>query len=587
MNSRTDRFTPSIQSLPLAVAALLALVHVAPLSAAELRHDPATEVLAASFSTPVAERTTSTASGKVWSRDASDPTRLPPVERTKLWSGHSGEITQTSFDEPSAASPFVIKNPPPIDRVRTPAPYRMRVEVGSNQTPATTDRSEPTAVEATTAEQSYRYESVTGGQFGARVADSGSPMNGFRDHTRRWPNSENGSSRRLSSGDDNATREAAYENEGNRASAHENGARDGASSSATRELAVRVASQSDSALLEPSQPNHSSGGPMQPYVPPTEQIHSGYGPTERPGGDAGLMTEEVFAQPRLPADCGYSCPRSWYAAAQWLQFDRRSADGITFSLGDGMGIGSLGYTPGARFTIGRIRDCTEGFEVAYTGGFEWQESTERTGPDLSLKVGAVGIDVSAFQNAQIHRQWYDSSLNSFEVSKKWWGWDVISTEYGVRYIRIGERYGFDSIDLINGTTGEFRINVNNNLVGPQVGMALHYPIGRWCSTVRGKAGIYANFVEGETGLVNAGTTQFAANIEKMQLGFMGELGYYLHFRLTRRITFHAGYEFWYVYGVAAAPAQVAGRLRTASGRSIVSDDDFSYGAGSAGMEITW
>ena len=207
--------------------------------------------------------------------------------------------------------------------------------------------------------------------------------------------------------------------------------------------------------------------------PPVEPIPGLAGMLGDEEGDPGLV---------MPPGHVFACPRTWYAEADFVYLNRQS-DEITLFGDNSKGMDRLGFELGGRLTVGRLRDCTEGFEFVYIGPHEWVQSETRVGALDSLNsrfVGAGGVNVSSFKFAERQWQRYESKLHSFELSRKWWGWDVISTSFGLRYMYIGEEIRHVSVDDTDGT-GRFLIGTENNLVGPQLGFELFKPCGRFRS----------------------------------------------------------------------------------------------------------
>lgn len=312
-----------------------------------------------------------------------------------------------------------------------------------------------------------------------------------------------------------------------------------------------------------------------------------------PNGQFGLAPLTSVADPdapfpsAYPLDCGGACPPTWYAHANALYLRRLTTNDDGLSSGDS-GELDKGYDRLAgRYTVGRIGDCLRGFELTYVGPLRWMEESHVTGALLYPRFVASGVDISSFMGAQEHHQFYQSRLDSFELNRKWWGWNVISTSFGLRYFNLHDDYQFDSLNLTNGTAGALHIATNNNLIGPQLGLDLYYPIGHWSSTFRGKAGMYANYADGGMDLTNAGVLQFANDDSKVHFAASAELAYLLSYRLTRHLTVNAGYEMWYVYGLATSPAQPPWTLTPLAGRDLKSTENLFVHGGSLGLELNW
>jgi hypothetical protein len=318
-----------------------------------------------------------------------------------------------------------------------------------------------------------------------------------------------------------------------------------------------------------------------PYAPTPEPEAFPSDPTD----PYGLMPQgAAFEQPTMPADCGMACPMTWYARGEMLYVQRITEERITLTADDLNGLDRMEFAPGGRITIGRIGDCLDGFEAVYTGGFEWTERSLIVGDGLYPKFTSDKYDISSFRNAQAHRQEYRSDFHSAELNRKWWGWDVISTTVGVRYMYVGEEYRFDSFDREDGF-GSLQMGMDNHYIGPQIGLDLYRPIGRWTSELRSKAGVFLNYVDFDYTLINGGVPQFSTGGDKGQFGFEAEIGFYAKYQLLPRLSLQAGYEFWYLYGVATPTSQDRSRIRDDDG--AYSKDDIFYHGGSLGVELVW
>jgi hypothetical protein len=312
-------------------------------------------------------------------------------------------------------------------------------------------------------------------------------------------------------------------------------------------------------------------------------------PTE-PYGSLGLPPPPTVAEPDapwgLPADCGGACPPTCYASASAVLLLRATGEIRSLSASSGE-LSQDGDQVAGRFTIGRIGDCLRGWEASYVGPLRWTHRNDGVGPSLFPGFAAIGVNISNFLNAQQQHEVYRSELHSLEVNKKWWGWDVISTSVGLRYFNLDEGYRFDSVDLIEGSTGTLSVSTHNHLIGPQIGMNLYYPLGRWTTSLRGKAGMYANFVDGDISLANGGAIQFANDNTHVQFGVSAELGYFLSYRLTQHLRVTGGYEMWYVWGLATATGQTLSPLTPDTGSGIHSEEDVLIHGASLGVEINW
>lgn len=280
-----------------------------------------------------------------------------------------------------------------------------------------------------------------------------------------------------------------------------------------------------------------------------------------------------------------SCPRVLYTSADAMYMDRRSTRYLTLS--EAFFLPDFDRELSGRATVGQRFDCSDGWEASYVGPLEFETGVAVTAPGLTPIFVAYGIDISAFMDGQYQALYYDSRLHSFELGKKTWAWDVMSQSLGVRYLYLEEDFLFESVNNV-AEAGSFRTETTNHIVGLQYGIDLLYPYGpRWVFGGKAKLGAYGNFIDGKSRLVNAGVIQFDNESDKGQFAALGEFGIYADYKILPRVTARAGYELWWLYGVALAGEQEHYVLTRYAGRSLNSDGDILYQALTAGVEIVW
>ncbi len=285
--------------------------------------------------------------------------------------------------------------------------------------------------------------------------------------------------------------------------------------------------------------------------------------------------------------CG-DCPSRWhgYAEAFWLTRESDAPRPYSFNAI----LNDFDYELGARVEFGRKYDCLDGVEFVYAGLQQWNEVTTAIGPAGALNttlIPQLGVNLSAFNGANAHRLSYSTGLHNFEANRVWYGWDVISTMIGVRYLNIDEQFNFDSIDF-NGDVGRLGLAAENNLYGFQIGGEMDYPSSQRL-TVSGsaKVGAFLNAIDESAALVNAGLVQFANSNREYGFSALGEFGIHASYRVTPRLAVRAGYEFWYIYGLGLAPAQSDGNATPLTGINTDEDSDVLYHGGTVGAELTW
>lgn len=244
------------------------------------------------------------------------------------------------------------------------------------------------------------------------------------------------------------------------------------------------------------------------------------------------------------------------------------------------------YRLGARLSLSRRFDTLDGWEFAYVGPYDWVTESRTAGVGLNSDLVGTGINLSTFNGAVFHEQAYNSRLQSVEFNSKYWGWDVITTSFGVRYINVTENFVFNSSTAL-GAQGRYAVATSNDLMGGQIGLDLKFPTGRLTTTSHLKGAIFANTGEGDSFLSNDGVVQFNNSSGELDFASLIEFGYYVNYQLTPRLSVRGGYETWWIYGLALAPSQAGNSIgRNTGGKLDINDDTFYHG-GTLGVEYSW
>jgi len=280
------------------------------------------------------------------------------------------------------------------------------------------------------------------------------------------------------------------------------------------------------------------------------------------------------------ACCG-DCPPGWRIRADGLLFSRED---VEYSFSNAFDLGELGYEEGGRISLIRHIDCLDAWEISFISPIEWEESGQVAGVGLNSLLTSTTLNLSEFNNATLHEQLYQSQLGSLEFNRRWFGWDVISTFAGVRYLNLSEDFLFTSTGAAG--TGALAVETNNHLLGGQVGLEMMFPIGRWMTMSTMKGGLYGNSVDGNMSLVNNGVGQFNNRAEDIEFAATFEFGYHVSFQITPSIKVRGGYEFLWLYGISLAPDQVLAPLTAFTG-DVLDDDETYYHGATGGVEIIW
>ncbi len=245
---------------------------------------------------------------------------------------------------------------------------------------------------------------------------------------------------------------------------------------------------------------------------------------------------------------------------------------------------------GARATIGRREDAANGDELSYFGSANLSESAFHTDPLGRITVGfpstgAFAVETTAFRNAVEQSQSKSTMFQSLEYNRNDWGWDVIRTFVGLRYIYIQDEYQITSQNLA-GETGDFELSTRNNLLGGHLGYELFYDVGyRLSWSTIGKFGVYANPNRVKTKLNNAGV-QFL-DLTDTNTAFSGtiELGLNGHYKLGKRSRLRFGYNAFWLGEVASTADNIPVTINPTTGSDTSDSDDMFFHGLSLGLEI--
>ena len=293
--------------------------------------------------------------------------------------------------------------------------------------------------------------------------------------------------------------------------------------------------------------------------------------------------EQIGGSPAC--DC---CPPRFYVFGEYLAMNREGDAGI--QLSQALQLGEFHYQDGFRATIGWTNDCLDGYEITFTHPSQWERGEFVNGANLQSNLIAAPnfnpADLSGFNNAVFHSQRYRSELYSGEFNRRWWGWDVFSVKMGLRYLNIDEEFEFRSTNNV-AVSGEFRVESDNHMFGPQLGMDLNRPIGRWTFQSRINGAVMVNINDEQTTLTNGGVQWINNSFNDEDFAWMVETGVFATYHFSDRFSARVGYEGWFVDGVVIAAQQQLNPIDLNMGlRSDARGDIFYHGA-SAGFELVW
>jgi len=241
-----------------------------------------------------------------------------------------------------------------------------------------------------------------------------------------------------------------------------------------------------------------------------------------------------------------------------------------------------------------------GRELSYFGVSPIEGSSTTTDPGnrlnaLFLPAGGLGTpDLSSFFNASTQTQFKDTVVHSLESNRVRWGWDVLKSFVGWRYIYFADDYQLNSTSPVfdpfgnpQGTeSGRFRLDTNNHMIGGHIGAEMFYDIGyRLSLSVISKFGIFANINKVDYFLENDGLTVLDSEDNGATFSTNYELGVMAHYQIRQSARIRFGYNGFFLNNVATVSDNFSGVVTPFSGFTGSDSDDAYIHGFSIGLEI--
>ena len=283
--------------------------------------------------------------------------------------------------------------------------------------------------------------------------------------------------------------------------------------------------------------------------------------------------------------CGYIAGAKQYYIGEVLYWfnETESVVGSTF-----FSTGNLDGAVGGRITIGQKEGVT-GREFVYTGLSAFVSNRTRTsafvGMSANFSTAIFPFALTApFINAVAQNQRLKTRFHSVELNRTWWGWDVIKSHVGLRYMYYAEDYRLLSSNFFG--AGSFDLLTENHFIGPEIGIDFFYDVGRRTAfTFSGSIGGGANFHRGGFEAFSNGLKFVDVQSSSAKLQWNFQLAVSAHWKLGPRSRLVAGYDVLGLFEVANARNNFPAILSPAAGANLVSNDEaFLHGA-SFGIEI--
>lgn len=273
---------------------------------------------------------------------------------------------------------------------------------------------------------------------------------------------------------------------------------------------------------------------------------------------------------------GYRCRPRWYdVTVDFVSLKRDSVSRTVVFATDGQGAAApvalssddlvMGTGNGARITGAWLIGPGTALEASWMGGFFWDDSALAVSQtnDLFSPYSDFGTDpLNGFDDtdrASAVSIGYNSKLDTVELSIRrrfqepecrYQG----SFLYGFRWIRLNENLNYFTRGNDGADFADTDVETSNNLYGAQVGYEFNIrPIPRVLLDAQWKVGVYGNSADTITNVVSTTIpTGFTDNNANTEIAFASELNFNVVLNLNERWSFRAGYNLFYVDGVALA-----------------------------------
>jgi len=248
----------------------------------------------------------------------------------------------------------------------------------------------------------------------------------------------------------------------------------------------------------------------------------------------------------------------------------------------------LDYQTGYRIAVGASLGCSASIEALYFGVNDWDSSRAVSG-DNDLRIpGDLALATDDFFGANRMDACYSVTLHNAEANyfqRLDGNFELLA---GFRYMQFSEDFNLRALDA-DAEQSDYSVATDNRLYGGQLG-ARWRTSGRWLNLdFIGKAGIFCNEASQSTFVGDQNNTLVLRNSRTRgsAVSFLGELGLQGSVCLARGVYLHAGYNLFWLQGLARAPEQLDFTDTAESGRALRDNAAaFVHGA-NAGLEFRW
>ncbi|MFM7186048.1 MAG: hypothetical protein ACKO4Z_14945, partial [Planctomycetota bacterium] len=239
---------------------------------------------------------------------------------------------------------------------------------------------------------------------------------------------------------------------------------------------------------------------------------------------------------------------------------------------------------GPRIGLLRSLGCGRAIEGNYfsVGGIQGSTSTD----GLAAPYTPIHLADIAFADIEEAEYTTRGQIKSAELNYRWSQGTRIIWLAGFRWVEWNER-GKVEMQAI-GAVRSIQSDVGNDLYGGQFGCRLRFwDLGKWQVGAVGKAGVFQNSAYQRTRAQVYGDTFGPINADDSNVAFFGEVGVNSTLWVTRWLAWRAGYNFFWLQGVATADQQFRLTNFGTDTASIDNDSSVFLQGFSTGLEARW
>ncbi len=286
--------------------------------------------------------------------------------------------------------------------------------------------------------------------------------------------------------------------------------------------------------------------------------------------------------------CGFVPGASEYAILDLLYWTRNQGGIVGTNFG---GVRGYDYDFGGRVTLGQRPDRIHGREFTYFGILPLEQQTTQASGAANINARFIPLDglgvfeTSAFFNAVETTQRTETEFHSVAFDRTRYGWDIVKTNIGLRYIYVDDKYSLASENFL-GHEGVMGISGRNHLFGGNIGLDLFYDVGQRVSfSWFGKLGGYLNANRTSLDFTNRGVQYIANRDSSAQFAASIDLGVNAHYHINNNARFRLGYSGLWVTGVTTAGANYPQFLTPLAGLSADDESDVFFHGINFGIEL--